>query len=128
MQATSSGEVVLGEKKIQRSWHFSGFANGRSLVLSFETLRTKVDPDPSGTGAYILEKSNAGYTGTALYMDCALRSIVQCPYALATENLDTPAVKRKWPKLFERACAPIELVPDQPIMASLPTACSAKQN
>jgi hypothetical protein len=128
VQATSSGEVTLGEKKIQRTWHFSGFANGRSLVLSFETLRSKVDPDPSGAGVYILEKSNAGYTGTALYVDCALRSVVQCPYALAVDNLDTQAVRRKWPKLFERTCTPIELVPDQPAMASLHTSCPAKQN
>jgi hypothetical protein len=126
--ATSAGDVTLGEKKIHRTWQYSGFTNGRQLVLSFVTVPTKEDPNPSGVGVYQLEQSSAGYSGTALYLDCALRAVVQCPYAMVPEDLDIQAAKKRWPKLFERACAPIELVPDHPMLAMSHSSCLSEKN
>jgi hypothetical protein len=107
-----TGDVKIQDRTIHRTWIFEGFHRDNKLVLGFITEGSENDPHPSGIGAYYLEKVDAEYTGTAIYHDCVLRVIVQCPYAMAPDDIGADVAKTRWPKLFNRVCERIDLIPD----------------
>jgi hypothetical protein len=127
VRAKASGQTSAQGKKIQKTWKFAGFRNSSLIVLGFATLPSKDDPNPNRIGVYELEQSDAGaYTGTAIYWDCDSHMVMQCPYALSPDSITTSEAKRRWPKLFERACVPLPLTPDKLVIAYTPRACQAE--
>ena len=115
VKARAKGEVKTKDGRISRVWDFRGFQKGDRLSISFSTVRTTEDPIAPGIGAYLLEQEDSSdYTGTAIFFDCAKRAMIQCPYALTTQNIDLSNAKNRWPKLFEHGCTELNLIPDSP--------------
>jgi hypothetical protein len=113
VKATAKGDVKSKDGRIPRVWNFHGFQKGYRLSMSFSTIQTKEDPIAPGIGVYVLEQEDSSdYTGTAIFLDCEKRVMIQCPYALTTQNVDVGNAKSRWPKLFERTCTVLDLVPD----------------
>jgi hypothetical protein len=113
VKAKAKGNVKTKDGLIPRVWDFHGFQKGDRLSVSFSTVQTKEDPIAPGIGVYVLEQEGSSdYTGTAIFLDCVKRAMIQCPYALTTQNIDKNDAKGRWPKLFERSCAVLDLVPD----------------
>jgi hypothetical protein len=109
-----SGPASYQGKPIQRTWLVRGFARDPELVLNILTISSKDDPKPpTGIGTYYLatNEANRDYTGTAVYLDCD-HKVVQCPYALTSEDLSPQQAKVRWPELFKQECKPINLTPD----------------
>jgi hypothetical protein len=107
-----SGLVPHEGKKVQRTWRVQGFARDPELVLNILAIASPEDPKPpTGIGTYYLARTGSGdFTGTAIYLDC-VHKIVQCPYALASEDLSPEKARARWPELFKRSCAKIDLTP-----------------
>jgi hypothetical protein len=125
VKAKAKGDVKNKDGRIPRVWNFHGFQKGYRLSMSFSTAQTNEDPIAPGIGVYVLEQEDSSdYTGTAIFLDCAKRAMIQCPYALTTQNIDTSNAKSRWPKLFERSCAVLDLIPDSYAKnAAIPSSC-----
>lgn len=107
-----SGLVPHEGKKVQRTWRVQGFARDPELVLNILAIASPEDPKPpTGIGTYYLARTGSGdFTGTAIYLDC-VHKFVQCPYALASEDLSPEKARARWPELFKRTCEKIDLTP-----------------
>lgn len=113
VKATSTAEVKTKHGNIPKRWNYTGFQKGSRLSLTFSTVSTKQDPLAAGIGATILEQEgDTDYTGTTIYFDCDRAQMIECPYALTTRS-DTGDPKGRWPKLFQRTCNVVNLVPDR---------------
>jgi len=111
---TSTGVVMDEGNQVQKNWRYQGQRDADALALTFTTIPDKNDSEPSGIGAYQLQKlGSATYTGTAIFWDCELRSFVQCPYVLSQQNIDTDKAKSQWPGVLGRSCGRIDLTPDR---------------
>jgi len=63
-------------------------------------MRTQARP---GVGQFLLEQENSSdYTGTVVYLDCERGQIMQCPYALTTQNIDVAMPSTDGRNCFER--------------------------
>jgi hypothetical protein len=113
VRGEASGPVTAGGRKVQRTWKLAGFHRDPRLVLDILGMPSQNDPKANGIGAYVLTKSGADYTGTAVYLDCA-HGMVQCPYALTSDDLSDTQARARWPELFSRSCEKIDLAPGQP--------------
>lgn len=125
------GDVSTHGKVIRKIWKFDGYRRDNQMVLTFATQPTTADPNPTGIGTYYLEQTGAReFTGTAIYKDCALRAIVQCPYAMTNDDIDSSTARTRWTKLFDRQCTTVNLVPDLPstVVATTSPSCSASTN
>jgi hypothetical protein len=107
-----SGPVSYQGKTVQRTWRVQGFAREPELVLNILAIASPEDPKPpTGIGTYYLARTGGGdFTGTAIYLDC-VHKFVQCPYALASEDMSPEKARARWPELFKRACEKIDLTP-----------------
>jgi hypothetical protein len=106
-----SGPVPYQGGTVQRTWKVRGFSRDRELVLNILAVESPSDPKPpTGIGTYYLAKGGEDYTGTAIYLDC-VHKYVQCPYALADEDISSEQAKVRWPELFKRECVKIDLTP-----------------
>lgn len=108
----SRGPATYQGRVVQRKWRITGVNREPRLVLNILTVASEQDPKPpTGIGTYYLARTADGsYTGTALYLNCEPKPVVvECPYAMTATELNEAERREKWPGLYERKCAPVDL-------------------
>jgi hypothetical protein len=129
LKVTSTAAVTTKDGRIQKVWKYLGFLKGSRLSMTYTTLSTKEDPTALGVGQFFLEQQNsADYTGTIVYLNCDRGQIMQCPYALTTQNIDASDAIKRWPKLFERTCVALDLSPDGGQHVSVERSCKVARS
>lgn len=105
-----SGPVIVEDKRIQRRWAIRGIRRDPRMVLTILAIPSKDDPTAKGIGTYYVAKNGDDYTGTAIYLDCVHR-VVECPYALSSEDVSPDQARGRWAELFNRKCEKRDLTP-----------------